>query len=243
MNELSSRAACLLWLFACLCACSRSEAQSSVPAGPSHGESLLMSEAERQQALPALEAGCNAGQPIECLNLGLLWLRGPWGPEVLPRAVSALSRACSLGQPFACDRLASHYLTGLGVPPDPRSASAFFERACALRQSPDCTHPLSTAVVPGYARCAADNDCAVVFHLNCPGPCGYCAAELTPYGVNLGWLAGHQERCRADQEARDASEQEGLRSPDCALCPPPSPEGLKYGVSHAFCRNGQCIPI
>lgn len=112
---------------------------------------LLEGDDARQyaRALGLLEAGCTAGDPFSCENLGYEYETGTHVVQDRRRAVALYRQACDADSALGCSNLGNALADGFDGPPDLPQAQALFRRACDLGEMLGCSN-LGWALWQGY---------------------------------------------------------------------------------------------
>ncbi|PTX02387.1 tetratricopeptide repeat protein [Pararhodobacter aggregans] len=105
--------------------------------------------AQYPRAIALMEAGCAAGDPFSCENLGYEVETGAHVPRDLQRAAALYRQACEAGSPLGCSNLGNAVSEGFDGPPDLPLAQRLFRRACDLGEMLGCSN-LGWALWQGY---------------------------------------------------------------------------------------------
>ena len=84
------------------------------------------------------QAGCDAGDPTSCRQLGVAYLEGRGLPKSTSAAAVWLERACMPDDPAACRLLGLMRIQGTGVPRDVDRGRQLLVRACAAKDDEAC---------------------------------------------------------------------------------------------------------
>jgi TPR repeat protein len=84
------------------------------------------------------KAGCDAGDPTSCRQLGIAYLEGRGLPKSTSAAALWLERACMPDDPIACRVLGMMVLQGIGVARDPERGKQMLARACKAKDDEAC---------------------------------------------------------------------------------------------------------
>lgn len=86
-----------------------------------------------------LHTACNAGDPLACSNLGVLYATGKGVPRSDERAAQLYGTACSAGIGIACSNLGWFQEWGMGgLRADPAEAAGNYQRACSAGTGVAC---------------------------------------------------------------------------------------------------------
>jgi TPR repeat protein len=91
-----------------------------------------------KQAINHYKAGCDAGDPTACRQLGVMYLDGKGLPKSSSAAAVWLERACLPDDPIACRLLGLMVMQGAGVPRDLDRGKQLLSRACDAKDDEAC---------------------------------------------------------------------------------------------------------
>jgi TPR repeat protein len=97
------------------------------------------------------KAGCDAGDPTACRQLGIAYLEGRGLPKSTSAAAVWLERACLPDDPVACRLLGIMKLQGIGVARDSERGKQMLTRACDAKDDEACRRLKAAADPPGEA--------------------------------------------------------------------------------------------
>lgn len=105
--------------------------------------------AQHPRAIALMEAGCTAGDPFSCENLGFEYETGAHVPRDTQRAVALYRQACEAESSLGCSNLGNAISEGFDGPPDLPLAQSLFRRACDLGEMLGCSN-LGWALWQGF---------------------------------------------------------------------------------------------
>ncbi|WP_323019600.1 tetratricopeptide repeat protein [Pararhodobacter sp.] len=105
--------------------------------------------AQYPRAIALMEAGCAAGDPYSCENLGFEYETGAHVPRDRQRAAALYRQACDADSPLGCSNLGNAVSEGFDGPPDLPLAQRLFRRACDLGEMLGCSN-LGWALWQGF---------------------------------------------------------------------------------------------
>lgn len=173
------------------------------------------------------EEACEAGSPVDCYELGIVYRDGEGVAPYRERYIALITRACDADIATACYNLGHEELraveTGRGtVSPEQLSKGlAFYRRACTLGQTKACTNlylHLSREAATGDGTALAD-----LRQLCVDGTGAACFGLASLYDIHLDAKLGN------DPEAANAALLLGCERMDYDSC-----QNLAWHYDHGF---------
>lgn len=173
------------------------------------------------------QQGCDAGHPVDCYELGIVYRDGEGVEPDRARYVALLTRACDADVGAACYNLGHEELRavetdrGTATPEQLAKGLAFYRRACALGQTKGCTN-----LYLHLAREAAGGDGTALADLRqlcVDGTGAACFGLASLYDIHLDAKLGN------DPEAANAALLLGCERLDYDSC-----QNLAWHYDHGF---------